>query len=368
MATVFVHKQYVTTFNTPRNPVHHKIIRGRILGGLRRIWRPLDGIGFWNPVGDFDLVHSINRIPLVTTRPWMISFESVTPRTYGRNRDIVRDFLREKLFSSQCKGVVAISEYAIRKTIDMNAGWSRMDELKRKLRVIHPNIEVVESHPSYSGGTLSLVFAGNHFARKGGPVALRIAKLAKEKRLPVHVHVVSAMDYGAGVYTDVPDRSVYDGDLKNLALDNVTFHQALPNPELLDLIAKSHFVLLPTLHDTYGFSPLEGMARAIPAIGSATAAVPEFVIDRKNGFLLPIENDSVGDWIHLQDETKRWDVTDAAFDAMTKTAIECIQEVLDTPGLWNSLSQGAIDHIAKQHDAVKVGAQLEDLYSKALQD
>lgn len=219
----------------------------------------------------------------------MISFESVTPRTYGKHREIVRDFLREKLFSPSCKGVIAMSEYAIRRAMDMNSGWSRMDEFKRKLQVIHPNVEAVESHRAYTGGPLSLVFVGNHFARKGGLVALRISKLAKERRLPVHVQVISAMDYGPGVYTDVQDKSVYVADLKNLALalDNVTFHQTLPNAEVLQLMAESHFVLLPTLHDTYGYSPLEGMARAVPAMGSATAAIPEFVIDRKTASCCP---------------------------------------------------------------------------------
>jgi glycosyltransferase involved in cell wall biosynthesis len=38
------------------------------------------------------------------------------------------------------------------------------------------------------------------------------------------------------------------------------------NQQVLELMSTCHLNLLPTLHDTYGFSVLEGFANGLPAI------------------------------------------------------------------------------------------------------
>lgn len=364
MATVFLDSNYLTVFNSPRAPQVHTLKRSRITGVLGRAWRPLDGIAVWNPLQDADLLHTFNRIPLVTSKPWIVSFESILPRCYGKGCDTVRSILRERLLSPQCRKIIAISDYSIRRMKQPLANWSGLTEVMEKTVVVHPNFPLGDSRPVYTGGTLSLLFVGNDFARKGGIAALRIAKIAQERSLPIHVHIVSSMRYGNGIYTDCKDRRAYAADLSLLSLDNVTFHGPQPNHAVMSLIRQSHFVLLPTLHDTYGFSPLEGMSQGVPVIASTTAAIPEFVKHEQNGYLLPLSADAVGDWDQLPYPS--WDALDYVFSSMAESAIGHLRGILDEPSRWTSLSHGATSHMRQQHCAEVNGARLEQLYSSAL--
>jgi glycosyltransferase involved in cell wall biosynthesis len=366
MATVLVDRGYPTTFNTPRQPKTHTIVRSRMSGGLRHLWQPLDGVGLWNPLGSFDLVHSFNKIPLWSNQPWMITFESILPRTLGRHQEILRDVLRERLLSPQCRGIIAISDYAVRRTAQFLAGWDQLPELLARIEVIPPNIQPLRRRREYTGGPLSLLFIGHDFARKGGITMLRTAKLAQARGLPLHFHIISNLHYGKGIYADFQDAAAYAEDMKLLALPNITLHGSLPNAAVMKLIEESHFVLLPTLHDTYGYSPLEGMCLGVPTIASATAAIPEFVKDGENGFLLRLPNDDIGEWIHLRKLPLQWADLDEAYDSLAHAAIARLTTVVDKPELWNRLSDGALEHIVAHHDAGTIASVLEQRYSAAL--
>ncbi len=368
MGTILVDRKYPTKFNTPRHPTRHTLLRTRMPSVLGRLWRPLDCVALWNPLGGFDLVHTFNKIPFASSIPWMVTFESVIPRTFGPHHEVMKETFKYKLLSPSCRRIIATSQYAIRRTQEALADWSELPRLLQRIEVIHPNVEVHGARKTYSGGLLSLVFIGNHFARKGGIVALRIARAAKRMNLPVELHVISNMTYGEGVYTDCKDRDLYAADLQAMTLENVKYHGRLHNSEVMEIIAQSHFVLLPTLHDTYGFSLLEGMSYGVPSLASATAAIPEFVKHGENGFLLPLPTNEIGDWIHLRERNKSWEDVNSAYEMMTDAAIERILEVLDTPDLWNELSSGSIQHVRRQHDATRIGALLENIYSEAIRD
>lgn len=366
MATVLVDRGYPTTFNTPRQPKTHTIVRARMSGGLRHLWQPLDGVALWNPLGAFDLVHSFNKIPLASHQPWIVTFESILPRTLGPHQQILRDILRTKLLSPQCRGIIAISEYAIRRTNQFLAGWDHLPALLSRIEVIPPNIQPLRRRSEYTGGLLKLLFIGHDFARKGGIATLRMAKLAQASGMPLHFHIISNLNYGKGIYADFQDKAAYAEDIKLLALPNITHHGSMPNAAVMKLIEESHFVLLPTLHDTYGYSPLEGMCQGVPAIASATAAIPEFVKDNVNGFLLPLPNDEIGEWIHLRKLPLQWADLDEAYASLAHSALARLATVIDNPALWNRLSDGALRQIVTHHDATTIAARLEQRYSAAL--
>jgi glycosyltransferase involved in cell wall biosynthesis len=198
-----------------------------------------------------------------------------------------------------------------------------------------------------------------------------MAKQALKMRLPVTFHIVSSLQYGPGICTDYPDKMAYAADaadLKLLGLPNVQFHGTLPNTAVLDLMARSHFVLLPTMDDTYGFSVLEGMASGTPAIVSAVCALPEFVHSGKNGFTLKLPVDENGNWTHwnLHDRREMWDALDDAYTSLASDGLKVITDTLDRPELWQVLSQGAIERIRTQHDADTNGSRIEQMYTEAL--
>lgn len=363
MAVIYSGTAYPYIFSTPRFPQKHILRRGYLPHPPARFFNGIAHVGFFNPLGGYDLVHSWNIIPAFTTKPWIVSFESALPRTFGPSADAVRRLLAGPLRSPHCHRIIAISQYAVRRA---QKAWPGFDSLRDKLSVIHPNVEAGQATHSYDGGELVITFVGNHFARKGGIVALRMARLALERKLPIRFQLISALEYSNGIYTDHPDRSVYQRDLEALKLPNVSLLGRIPNAEVMARIEASHFLLLPTLHDTYGFSVLEAMSRGIPAIVTATAALPEIVHEDENGFVLPLEVDGIGDWTHLNRKPIAWSTYDETFEELARMAIARLETVIDAPSAWERLSMGALAQIHRQHDAHIIGAQLEDLYDSAL--
>lgn len=369
MARILVGTDYSTTFNTPRDPQKHTIIRSVIPGTLRRIWPPLVHVGLWNPLGAFDLVHTFNKVPLLTTKPWIISFESSLPQVLGGGAEgVLRRMMRESLQSPKCRAIIAVSNYAFRRAEDSMRDYADWPRIRERIQIIHPAIKLRSGseHRTWQGEPLRVVFVGNEFARKGGVVTLRLARLAYERRLPVHFEIVSSMRYAEGIYTDFHDPKAYAPDIQLLSLPNVTFHGKIPNEDVLRLLDQSHLLMLPTIHDTYGFGILEGLACGVPVIATATGAIPEVIQDGGNGFLLPMKNDSVGDWEHLRKPPLGWEMLNEVYDALAKHSLDALQSVLDSPGLWDTLSAGAVEQIKRQHNHVKNGALLEEIYSRAL--
>jgi hypothetical protein len=84
MTTILVDSGYGAAFNSPRNPRRHTIDRANIPSFMGRFWRPLENVGLWNPFGSFDLVHTFNKIPLRSRKPWMVTYEGVLPRLSRR--------------------------------------------------------------------------------------------------------------------------------------------------------------------------------------------------------------------------------------------------------------------------------------------
>lgn len=357
----------IMKFNSSRDSTHTLI---RALPIASKKYLPsLNGIDFGSSLNfqRYNVIHSFNRIPL-TKKPWVVTFEGRLPSVAGSGSSIITKMLRERLLSDNCQKIIAMSDYCKRIFIKQNKDYDHLDKLLEKLAVIHPNIVVKNTEPKKYGKNqkLQLVFVGNAFVRKGGISILRLAKKAREKGLPVVFHLVSQMKYGDRVYTDYPDASRYREDLELMNLDNVVFHQKLLNQEVLDLLSQSHFQIMPTLHDTYGFSIIEGFSVATPAITSNVCALPEIVHPHKNGYLLEIEVDENGNWRKKpfqRGTQEHWEILDRTYNILADRALELLQEFFTHPEDYERLSAGALDRALEVHDSRKSGELLDRLYS-----
>ncbi|MFB2939314.1 glycosyltransferase [Aerosakkonemataceae cyanobacterium BLCC-F154] len=137
---------------------------------------------------------------------------------------------------------------------------------------------------------------GSHFARKGGIAVLRFAKKALQEGLPIKVKIISSLRLGDGVPTDVRDKSYYDRDLKLLDIENVSYYNQLPNQKVIELLHRSHFQIIPSLQDIAAFSVVEGLSTATPSIGSNIGAIPEWITDNSNGYIIDLPVDENQMW------------------------------------------------------------------------
>ncbi|HML30367.1 MAG TPA: glycosyltransferase family 4 protein [Hyphomicrobium sp.] len=269
---------------------------------MNYVSRKLEGITVFNPMPPrrFDLVHAFNRIPLGTT-PFIIGFEDYLPRAFGLEHTSYYRWLRNMLASGRCRKIIAISDHARTVFKSLHDSSPQAQELCEKLSLLYPNVdipEVPDALAEHDHSEFVVTFVGNDFGRKGGCVAVKLAEMALAKGFPLKVEIVSSLNMGGAVWTDPVSSEFFDRYRALLDLPNVTVHGRLGNAEVKSLLARSHFSVLTTLGDTFGFSAIESMAYWTPVIATRQGALPEFIRHLDNGLLIDLETSAIGQWVH----------------------------------------------------------------------
>ena len=373
--------QHISTPNLPRNSRHTFIKTKNFPTGrypIEKLWKPFSSFIPWQPIWDgYEVIHSFNRI-IYTNKPWFLTLEdhlSLYSNSRNQLESTVYPILNNRLVLDNCKKIIAMSSFAKFRITKKIENWNIAEKLKQKLTVIHPNFPVRVNHAKVydEKQPLQFVFIGHHLARKGGIVALRVAKRAKALGLNIKINIISGLGIGAGRPTDFPDRNKYAEDLKLLDLDNVNYYKSLPNQQVIDLLSKSHFQFMPTLQDSYGFSIAEGFSVATPAITTNICALPELITPGENGFLLEVplnESREWKNWLHgekLQTE-EYWEVLNGTYDYLAEAALEQIIKFLDRSDKrehYEYLSAGALAQAQNVNNAEKQNELFDLLYTAA---
>jgi glycosyltransferase involved in cell wall biosynthesis len=384
MASVIITgEKHLCIPNHPRNSRHKLIYSKPFPSGrypLEKIWSPLGSISSWQPtLQKINLVHSFNKIPY-TNKPWFLTFEDHS-FLYLNSRNQLESLIYTKLHNrlglENCKKLIAISDYGKMRFLN----WIQelhgylWEKVVNKVHIIHPNFPIRATHPKKYNEQrkLQLVFVGNHIARKGGIVALRLAKKAEKLKLPVVIHIISGLKHGSGVPTDFPEPEKYTEDLKLLDLNNIVYHKILPNAKVIDLLKESDFQILATLHDTYGYSVIEGFSVATPAITTNVCALPEFVRDQENGYILHLELNERrhwNNWLH-GDKTKTieyWDIVNSTYEELANQALQRVLEFLDRPDKnehYEFISSAALAQATNVNNSEKQNELFDNLYAEA---
>lgn len=378
---IIVGQKHLSIPNLPRNSRHILIRPKPFPAGrypIEKIWYPLSSFFPWQPVwGRYQAIHSFNKI-LYTNKPWFLTFEDhrfLYRNPQNKGEAAIYELLNNRLGLENCQKLVAISDYAKLRLIKWIEGWNIKEKISKKLDVIHPSfpVRVNESKLYQQQQNLQLIFIGNHIARKGGVVALRLAKKAEKLGLPITVHIISDLGHGSGVPTDFPDGSKYVDDLKLLDLNNVVFHKNLPNDKVIELLSQSHFQLMATLHDTYGYSIIEGFSVATPAIATNVCALPEFIRHGENGYILELPINEFRHWSNwlYEEKTKTneyWEILNSTYDYLAEQALQQIIQFLDRSDKqehYEFLSAGALAQAQIMHNSEKQNELFDDLYAAA---
>lgn len=332
--------RYPWRFNGPRHSGHD--ITNKDFIPFNKISNKIEGITAFlgNPFSRYDLIHAFNRIPL-TGDPFIIGFESHLPRGFGVEDTSYFRWMRRRLASDACKGIIAISDYARHHFVLQHQRAPEFDALMGKLITRYPNLPV-HSQTSVPPmmEPLKLLFVGNHFARKGGLVCLVLAQMAKDKGLPIDVEVISNLEVGALSWTDPCNSAYFDRYWPMLNLSNVTLYKGLPNDEVLKKTKGAHFMMLPTFGDTFGYSAIEAMANGTPVIATNQAALPEFIEHGVDGLIYDVPLNEKREWVHLAANNRG----DQKFEQQHKDSVYALAEAI-IEDLENVLS-GRIDYHA----------------------
>lgn len=363
--------RYPSQFNSARAS-RHNIVRRNFLP-FNYVHPSLEGVTVFAPSmpRKIDIIHAFNRIPL-NRHPFLIGFESHLPRGFGVETSTFFSFMRAQLTSERCRAIVAISEYAKRTFLSQHRESSQLRILEDKLLVRLPSV-IVPGDVSPTMKPLQpirLFFVGNHFARKGGCVALRLAERAQQAGVPVSVEIVSSLEVGKMSWTDPLDAAFFDRYRPLLELPNVKVWGSLPNRTVLEKLRKAHFLLLPTFGDSFGYSAVEALANGTPVIATNQCALPEFIEDGHNGFLLDLPTNHKGEWVHLNSPERgtRWfeRIHAEEVDRLADEILHRLVHLLEEPHVFAEMASHAYATALARFDSRLHDPFWDKLYEVAL--
>jgi glycosyltransferase involved in cell wall biosynthesis len=317
------------------------------------------------------MIHAFNRIPVNSTK-FLISFESHLPRQFGlKKRGHLARYMTSRIADSRCRRIIALSHFARRCFLAQHADDPLVGLLKDKLLVRHPNIVVPEQDDAMADNNaeeIVLTFVGAHFGRKGGCVAVKIAEKAIHQKLPIRVNIVSSLQVGGHIWTDPTREGFFAPYLKLLDLENIGLQGALPNPAVRQLLQNSHFSILTTFADTFGYSAIESMSGHTPVIGTTICALPEFLEDGVNGILLPVPLNDIGTWWNPGYRFRGDEVYERYFsdevDRLASMALDRIEPYIGRPDLMAPLRYEARRTAEIMFSAGPASAFFDELYDR----
>ncbi|MCP5364102.1 MAG: glycosyltransferase [Hyphomicrobiales bacterium] len=337
---------------------------------LRKFWANAGAFCF--PVGDYDVIHTINSVPLLTSAPFIITFESKIPRFWPNNRieSFLNNILVEKLTSNQCVRLLAMSEYAQRAAIQANPSINS-PALLDKFEVLYPHVELKRNDPKECNSDIRLLFVGADCMRKGLPALLKAHKLLLKRNVKIETHVVSSLQCNENDYFGPPDKQLITDTVGNLRLPNIIHYGQVPNETVLQLMEHCDFLVLPTFHDTFGYVSIEAMSCGTPVIATATCAQPEIIEHGKSGFLLPFDVDEqAGKWVWFERAGEQGYVQAYVqqVDALAHSIANVVESVADDRSRYEALSEGALTQAHNKFGKVRAVKRLRQLYHSAVTD
>lgn len=135
--------------------------------------------------------------------------------------------------------------------------------------------------PLRQASALQLLYLGRLSRDKGIFDALHGVRLARLQHAAVHLTIA-----GGG-----PDEAALRQAVRDLNLENdVTFVGPVFGDAKLQQLARAEVLILPSYSEGLPYALLECMAAGLPAITTPVGAIPDVVVDRRHGILVPAQD------------------------------------------------------------------------------
>jgi glycosyltransferase involved in cell wall biosynthesis len=253
-------------------PWHIMGIRSEVLANTK----------FFLPIPGPDLYHTYNAV-VVNPRPWVVEAESYMPRFQHMDmRHPVYRWAMRRLAGDRCKAMLFTS----RCTFDLNREKliaAGVDEAK--MSVVYRAVERFGPQ-GRDPGHFTILFAGNGFYRKGGPELLKAFQLLgrKEARLVI----ISALETDWGVFPT--SEEVAWAERTIAGHPHITLYRRLPHAMLIARMRAADVFVSTTFADPFNNTVLEAMGCSLPVITSNIGALPEVVVEGRNGWMLSVKD------------------------------------------------------------------------------
>jgi len=308
-----------------------------------------------------DIYHFFNAIAL-TKKNWVVTFETALPR-YNYHSE----FGLKILASENCKKIIAISDRAIAIQRFFLKKFPKYEEkILEKIIRLPPSQELHVTSINYKSYDEELVFTmvGAEFFRKGGLEILNAFEELINEGYPVKLNIISRLEIDADDNPHIAKDGREESLLKiNKYSKSIKYYRALPNDKIIEVFKQSHIGLLPSHHETYGYSTLESMACGCPVIVTNIPPLCEF-IKEKFGWLIDVPQiarngtyvSDIGSFEKSEDFSRK--LTDGIYTTIKKICAE--------PNVVKDKAIAAIENIRINHNPINAANILEGIYNRIL--
>jgi glycosyltransferase involved in cell wall biosynthesis len=325
-----------------------------------------------------DVLHFFNRLSAGRT-PWVTTFETVVPRfkpTLSAHHGAAPGYAAlagharvrravEAMAGSACSRLIALSRCNLEMQRELLRAFpERGAAVEAKL--VHlpppqePLIESVERKPVDYGPPLRFAFVGHAFFRKGGLEMLEAFVELRKGGLDARLAIVSSLSRSDDPAAEEGPEEVRRAEALIAAnAEWIEHYRRLSNPEVLDLMRRSHVGLLPTYADTYGYSVLEFQAAGCPVVTTDVRALPE-INDDEVGWRIAVPKNRLGEAVYASVEQRRR-VSRAIEDGL----LDVVARIASDPGGIPGKAAAALERIRACHAPAPHAAALAAIYREA---
>jgi glycosyltransferase involved in cell wall biosynthesis len=191
--------------------------------------------------------------------------------------------LMEKTGLEKCKLAIYASDWAAQSAVD----YYGADPAKVKVIPFGANVDshktfsdikdLIEARPS---NQCKLLFLGVDWYRKGGPIALEVAEKLNRLGLDTELTVVGC-------------QPIVEGTLPSFVkpLGFISKSTTAGREKINQLLAESHFLILPSRAECYGIVFCEANSFGVPCIASTVGGIPTIIRSNINGNLFDLDAD-----------------------------------------------------------------------------
>lgn len=257
------------------------------------------GNGFYSLLGYF--ISKIKKIPFVMTFHtihtnyvhYIFNGKLITPKMVSKIF---------KIFAERCQAVIVPSLKMKEELISYG--------LKKKVPIVIPNFLAEGKFKSSKKGYLHRLLNLD----KDASIILTVSRIGHEKNIDFILRVfkkVSEMDKKTHlvIVGKGPERNNLEDLTDKLGIaERVHFTGVINYSDMPHVYSDADIFIFVSRTETQGICVLEAVASGVPCVVSADLAFKDIVIDRENGFLLPLDEEEFKDKIILllkSDELRR---------------------------------------------------------------
>lgn len=295
------------------------------------------------------LIKQMLDVPLVLTthslepdRPW--KEEQLGP-AYGASTWL------EKTAYQNADGVIAVSQSMKKRVHEL------FQVPSEKIRIIPNGIDINEYQPRSNPSLLA-----SYRIKPDKPFLIFVGRITRQKGI---FHLVNAIKYiSPGIQivlcAGAPDTEEIGREMEEkvkkaqtqTSNEIIWIRQWVPKSDLITLYSHASLFVCPSVYEPFGIVNLEAMACGTPVVASAVGGIPEVVVERETGFLVPFE--PMG--------TRSSEPRDP--EKFSKDLADAVNHLLASPEKMKAMGVKSRERVEKQFSWKSVARQTLEFYKK----